>query len=97
VTPMTDPSMKKMRPMEAREAPIALSTAISLPFSITTMTREPMMLNAATTTMSVRMTNMVIFSSFRAEKRFWFISRQSRIQTRSPSRACRRKPASDVP
>ena len=61
-------------------APIALSMAISLVFSITTITRVLMIFNAPTSTIMVRIMNMVIFSSLRAERRLLFMACQSLVQ-----------------
>ena len=61
-------------------APMALRMATSLFFSMTTMTSVLMMLSAPTRTIMVRITNMVIFSSLRAETRLRFMSFQSLVQ-----------------
>ena len=50
--PITNPLKMKIWAMLARVAPIDLRTAMSLRFSITTITRVATMLNAATSTMS---------------------------------------------
>ena len=66
--------------MLARVAPIDLRTAMSLRFSITTITSVATMLNAATSTISRRTMKYTVFSSLMAEKRLWFISFQSRTR-----------------
>ena len=62
------------------EAPSARRTPISRRFSATIRIRWLMIANAATQMISVRMTNIAVFSSWIAEKRFRFISVQSRVQ-----------------
>ena len=67
-------------------APRARRTPISRRFSATIRIRWLMMAKAATKMMRVRITNIAVFSSWIAEKRFRFISVQSRVQNGSPSR-----------
>jgi len=83
-TPMISPSMAKILRIERRVAPSVIRTAMSFVFSITTMIRVEMMLNAATITMRTRMTNITTFSSFRAEKRFRLLCIQSFAQNGYP-------------
>ncbi len=54
--------------------------AMSESLSVTTMTRVDTMLNAATATISVRITNMTVFSVFRARKKLAWYWVQSRTQ-----------------
>ncbi len=49
---------------------------MSLVFSMTIRIRVAMMFKAATRTIRVMVRNMMFFSSFRAEKRFWLSSIQ---------------------
>ena len=77
---MRKPPKTKTRITCACVAPIDLRIAMSLPFSMTFMISEPTMLKEATSTMSVRITNIAIFSRRIAPKSAWFISLQSRTQ-----------------
>ena len=54
--------------IEPRVAPMVRSTAMSAPLSFTSITRLEMMLNAATTTIIDRITNMTTRSTCSAEK-----------------------------
>ncbi len=70
----------KTRITEPRLAPMVRRIAISRALSFTSMIRLEMMLKAATRMMRVRITNMAIFSSLRASKRFLFMLFQLRVQ-----------------
>src|SRR4030042_1034233 len=66
-TPMMPPSMIKILKIPFEGVPIDFSMAISLFFSITTIMSVEMIFKAATNTISTRMINIAIFSSFRAD------------------------------
>ena len=80
MVPMVTPCKIKIFMMLLEVAPIDFRTAISLFFSMTTIISVVIMLKVATRTMRLRMINMTLFSSLRAEKRFLFISIQFRAQ-----------------
>ena len=75
--PMLAPVMKKMRITAARVAPMVRRMAISWPLSFTSMMRPEMMLSAATSTISVRMRNMTLRSTWSAVKKVALRWRQS--------------------
>ena len=64
--PITSPCTKKMRRIDAAVIPIAFRMPISRVLSRTTIVSVLMMLNAATTTMSSRITPIPSFSSLSA-------------------------------
>ena len=66
-------------------APNAFKMPMSRVFTITIMIRLLTMPNEATNTIRMRMTNMAIFSSFRAAKRFLLVLIQSRAKYMGPS------------
>src|ERR1051326_5305097 len=63
-TPIRSPSPRNTVSTIPGVAPIVRSTPMSRRFSSTTMNRVLTMLNAATSTMSARITNITVFSSF---------------------------------
>ncbi len=65
-TPITSPCAKKIRRIDLAGIPIARKMPISRVLSVTTMISVLMMLNAATSTMSNRITDMPSFSSLSA-------------------------------
>ena len=60
--PMAAPVITKTRKIAPRVAPMVRMMAMSRPLSFTSMVSPEMMLSAATSTMSVRMTNITFRS-----------------------------------
>ena len=84
---MLAPLSTKMRRIIAREAPIVRRIAMSRPLSFTIMIMLEMMLNAATTMISVRIRNITLRSISTALKRLELACCQSTIRTCPPSAA----------
>src|SRR3972149_11304398 len=84
-TPMTSPANMNIFMMLPPDAPMDFRVAFSLLFSMTIMVSVPMMLNDATMMMTTRISDMPIFSSFSAEKKFLFISIQFRVKYGNPT------------
>ena len=76
-TPIAAPVMRKMRRIAPRVAPIVRNTATARALSCTSMMRPEMMLSAATSTMSDRMTNITEASTASTSKKVRLVSRQS--------------------
>ena len=76
-TPIAAPVMRKMRMIAPRVAPIVRRMAMSRALSFTSMIRPEMMLSAATSTISVRMTNITLRSTASASKKVRLRWRQS--------------------
>ena len=83
--PMINPFSMKMRRMLRLVAPIALRIAISFCFSVTIIVKVLTMLNEATIVIKTRRRNIIVFSSFKAEKRLRFICIQSLAPWLNPS------------
>jgi hypothetical protein len=79
--------MKKTRRTDRAGSPIALRIPISRVLSVTTIVSVLTMLNAATTTISSRMTLIPSFSSLSAWKSELFCSCQSRVKYGKPRRS----------
>ena len=75
--PITSPCTRKIRRTDREANPIALRMPISRVLSFTTMVSVLTMLNAATSTMSSRITRIASFSSLSAWKSCEFTSCQS--------------------
>ncbi len=83
--PMAEPVIRKMRSTEPRLAPMVRRMAMSWPLSLTSMVMPETMLSAATSTISVRIMNMTLRSTSRAEKKVTLRWRQSEISTGRPA------------
>ena len=83
-TPIRVPWTMKMRMMRPGDAPSVRRMAMSASLSVTTMISVETMLKAATATISVRITNITVFSVFRARKKLAWCWVQSRIQNPPP-------------
>ena len=93
--PIDAPAMRKMRRIEPRDAPMVRRMAMSELLSFTSMMRPEMMLSAATSTISVRMMNMTLRSTFSASKNVLLRCRQSVITAgRSMARSSESRTAS---
>ena len=77
--------MKKIRITAPDVAPMVRRMAMSLPLSFTSMIRPEMMLSAATSTISVRIMNITLRSTCRAEKKVWLRWRQSVMKICRPA------------
>ncbi len=80
VNPMISPFSMKIRMMAFLVAPMALRMAISRCFSFTIIVRVLTMLKEATIVIRTSRRNIMVFSSFNAEKRFLLSCIQSRAQ-----------------
>ena len=78
ITPTMAPCTMKMPMMDPGEAPRVRRMAMSARLSVTVITRVDTRLNAATATISVRMMNIMRFSSCTAANQVLFCCVQSR-------------------
>ena len=76
IAPIITPCAIKIIIISLELAPIDFNMAISFLFSITTIMRVEIILNAATSTIRDRITNIVSFSNFIAENKFLLSSSQ---------------------